>query len=92
MDTYSKLVEAIIQGQERIIGPLAVEQAKQVEGLQIDWAKHDIQLTGDKTLVVEHLVEQYQHLFGQTSVEVCREAAGPFLSELEATGVPQLLR
>jgi hypothetical protein len=92
MDAYSKLIEAIIQGQERIIGPLAVEQAQQVSGLEIDWSKHAINLKGDKIKVVERLVEQYEHLFGQTSVEVCREAASPFLSDLGPAGVPELLR
>ncbi len=92
MDAYSKLVEAIIQGQERIIGPLAVEQAQQVPGLEVDWQQHTVSVKGNKTEVVERLVEQYQHLFGQTSVEVCREAAGPFLGQLTPAGVPKLLR
>ena len=37
MDLFEQIVVKIIQQQEAIIGPIAVEQAKQVKKLKIDW-------------------------------------------------------
>lgn len=71
MDIYSQAAEKIIKEQEGIIGPVALEQARKVAGLKVDGA---IAIEGDKTEVLQHLVEQYEHLFGRASVEVCKEA------------------
>jgi hypothetical protein len=90
MDVYELAAEKIIHKQEDIIGPLALEQAKQVEGLALD-GDH-VSFTGNKVDILEQLVEQYRQLFGQTSVEVCKEAASAVLSQLHGEAVPQLLR
>ena len=92
MDTYAQIAQKIIEQQETIIGPVAIEQAKMVEGLQIDWDKHKVTVNGDKTKVIDRLVEQYRHLFGRTSVEVCKEAAAGLLSNFPPDRVPSLLR
>ena len=63
---------SIIREQEGIIGPVALEQARKVPGLKLDWPKHEVVLEGNKKEIVEKLVEQYEYLFGQASVEVCK--------------------
>ena len=90
MDVYERAAEKIIKEQEGIIGPLALEQARRVKGLEID--DHIVKFTGDKVRALESLVEQYRQLFGQTSVEVCREAARGFMSKLPPQEIPSLLR
>ncbi|MBA3758129.1 hypothetical protein H0X10_00660 [Candidatus Saccharibacteria bacterium] len=92
MDTYAKIAVEIISYQEAIIGPVAVEQAQFVDGLQLDWDKHEATISGDKMNVIDKLVEQYKNLFGQISVEVCKDAASKFLGELSATERPKLLQ
>ena len=92
MDPFSQAVEKIVRQQETIIGPLALEQAKRVQGLKIDLDKHEVSFSGNRTEALEHLVEQYQKLFGQASVQVCKEAARPVLSQLSPQEVPALLK
>jgi hypothetical protein len=93
MTLYAQIAQNIIQRQEAIIGPVAVEQAKRVHGLKLDWDNKDVAIDGDEVLVISELVEAYKELFGQMSVEVCREAAAPLLSQLP-TGkeLPEALR
>ncbi len=90
MDVYSKAAEKIIKEQEYIIGPLALEQASKADGLTVE--DHTVKITGDRIHALESLVEQYRELFGQTSVEVCKEATRAYFSNLPPQEVPSLLR
>jgi len=92
MDPLSEVVEKIVREQENVIGPLALEQARRVQGLKIDLDKRQVSFTGDRTHVLEHLVQQYQKLFGQASVQVCKDAARPMLDKLSPKEVPALLK
>jgi hypothetical protein len=91
MDVYSQIIEKIIEHQESIIGPVAVEQAEHIKGLKLDWSKKDVSVTGDGAHVIDELVEQYKVLFGQISVEVCKEAAGSLIDKLPADKQPKSL-
>lgn len=90
MDVYEQAAEKIIKQQENIIGPLALEQAQQVSGLKV--SDHKVSFSGNKVDALDRLVSQYRKLFGQTSVEVCREAAHSLLAKLPEQEVPSLLR
>ena len=92
MDIFAQLAERIIREQESIIGPIALEQASKVNGLTVNWPKHEIRLEGNKSNVIEKLVEQYQGLFGQASVEACKDAVKGIMSEVPKDQVPPLLR
>ncbi len=92
MDIYAKLTVKIIQEQENIIGPIALEQAQKVSGLSVNWSKHEVLLTGNEKEVVDHLVEQYEHLFGRASVEVCREAVKEMLADMPSGQRPETLK
>lgn len=93
MDTYAKIIVKIIQAQEAIIGPVAVERAQQVKGLKItDWSKTEVALSGSEEQVVDNLIDVYKELFGQISVEVSKEAAGSLTSQLPADHVPSELK
>jgi hypothetical protein len=92
MDILAQIVQKIIQEQEKIIGPIALEQAKQVEGLSIDWSTHEVKLIGDEKSVLENLVKKYQSLFGRASVEVCREAARLITNKISPNNLPDILK
>lgn len=92
MDIYAQIAEKIIEHQETIIGPVAIEQAKKVSGMTVDWGNHVITISGDQKTALDELVEQYKNLFGQISVEVSREAAAKPLAELTLEQRPESLR
>jgi hypothetical protein len=91
MDIYSELAQKIIKEQETIIGPVAIEQARKVDGLVVDEKVQNITFNGDKKVILENLVKQYQNLFGLTSVEVCREAVRGVISKASKDQIPQVL-
>ena len=92
MDIFAKIAEKIIREQEGIIGPVALEQAGKVPGLTLNWLKHEVVLVGDKKEIIEKLVEQYEHLFGQASVEVCKDAVKDIVSSIPQNQMPQFLQ
>lgn len=92
MDPFEQAAIKIIEEQQGIIGPLALEQAKQVKGLKIDWESKTVSFSGDKKAALDDLVEQYKEFFGQTSVEVCKDAVRSIMTGLPQAQVPDLLR
>ena len=89
MDIYSQLAEKNIKAQETIVGPLALEQAKKVNGLQL--TDSQIVISGDKKAILDNLVHQYEGLFGRASVQVCRDAAKGMLDQLPKDQIPPSL-
>lgn len=92
MDIFAQIAEKIIQEQEKIIGPIALEQARKVHGLSVDMGKHEIKFEGNQKEILENLVEQYKYLFGQASVEVCKEAARKILIGVSKENIPPSLQ
>lgn len=91
MDPVAQAVSKIIKEQQTIIGPIALDQAKKVVGLQIGEVD-DIKITGNKKEVLGNLVNQYAKLFGQASVEVCKEAFSSMADKIPASEVPDILK
>ncbi len=91
MDIFAQLAQRIISEQETIIGPIALEQAKKVQGLSIDWAKKEIKIDGNESQVIEKLVEQYKDFFGNASVDVCKEAVKNLIKSVPQNDIPPLL-
>lgn len=92
MDVYAQIATKIIEQQQTIIGPVAVEQAKAVSGLKVDWDKHQVTVSGNEQAVIDKLVDQYKELFGKISVEVCKEAAAKLISQLPDDERPASLK
>lgn len=91
MDPYVEAVSRIIKEQQSIIGPVALDQAKKVAGLEIG-GTDDIKITGNKKEVLGHLVDQYAKLFGKASVEVCKEAFSSVVDKIPSAEVPDILK
>lgn len=92
MDIFSQLAQNIIKQQETIIGPVALEQAQKVMGLKIDKSTNAVVVEGNKTQVLEQLIEKYRDLFGLASVEVCRDAVRTLLPKVPKEQIPPLLQ
>lgn len=91
MDTYTQIISRIIKEQQTIIGPIAMDQAKKVEGLQV-LSANDVKVVGSGKDVLTKLVNQYAKLFGKASVEVCKEAFEPYQDKIPSSGVPDILK
>ncbi len=91
MNILEQVAEKIIEEQEKIIGPIAFEQAKKVSGLSVDSQKHEVKIEGDQKEILQKLVEQYQHLFGRASVEVCRDAVKDLIKQAPSDKIPSLI-
>jgi hypothetical protein len=93
METYAQIAKKIIENQETIIGPVAIEQAEQVPELRINWPQHhEVVVRGDGVRAVDKLVERYKRLFGQVSVEVSKEAVHGMLAHMQPEQLPHTLR
>lgn len=91
MDPYVEAVSRIIKEQQSIIGPIALDQAKKVVGLQVSGAD-DVKITGNKKEVLSNLVDQYAKLFGGASIEVCKEAFASVSDKIASTDTPDILK
>lgn len=91
MDQFVLAISRIVKEQQSIIGPVALEQAKKVSGLQLV-DLDNIKIVGDKKQVLENLVKQYSKLFGQTSVEVCKEAFAASSDKIPQEQIPDILK
>jgi len=95
MNTLDQVASSIIKDQEKVIGPLAWDEAAQVTGLQIldrKTGKVEIVANSDHGKVIDDLVSQYVELFGRAAREACREAAAPLIAGLPAAEVPSSLK
>lgn len=91
-DLYGRIASTIIEQQETIIGPVAVEQAQKVADLSIDWSRHSVKVKGNAPQAIDELVRQYEHLFGKLSVDVCRDATAGLVAQLPAEKQPKMLK
>jgi hypothetical protein len=91
MEPVAQAASKIIKEQQAIIGPVALDQAKKVTGWAITSAD-DIKVTGDKKESLERLVKQFEKLFGQASVQVCKDAFRSFSEKIPASDIPDILK
>lgn len=91
MDKYKQIIVNIIKEQQHIIGPIAITQANKVQGLHIDDSSN-IQLEGDGKNIIQDLVERYSKLFGQASIQICKEAIEPLQGKIQPQDLPDILK
>ena len=92
MDIYAQIITKIIEQQESIIGPVALQQARQVNGITLDWDNHQVSINGDAKTIINQLIAQYKSLFGQIAVEVSKEVTVKFTAQLTESQVPDSLK
>ncbi|NDC22315.1 hypothetical protein EBZ57_03010 [bacterium] len=88
---FSEIAVKIIESQESIIGPIALQQAKKVSGLSLDWSHKKVDIKSNSPKVIDSLVNQYKVLFGDMAVETCRDVSRQLVSQLPANERPQTL-
>jgi len=89
---FSEIVVRIIESQENIIGPIALQQAKQVNGLDVDWQNKKVDIKNNSPKVVDALVNKYKDLFGDMAVQTCQDVARQLVTQLPPAEQPQTLK
>jgi|GEM_PF-327927 len=82
ISTFSQLAKRIIEEQERIVGPLAWQEARRVKGLNIDPETRAITFGQTPQTVIEHLLDHYETIFGRSAREACRGIVNQFIAQL----------
>ncbi|HSX05401.1 MAG TPA: hypothetical protein VLF69_02960 [Candidatus Saccharimonadales bacterium] len=91
-DVYAVMALSIIDEQEKLIGPVAYQQAATVPGLSVDKHAHTASIKGDELTVLNELIERYKEFFGNVAVDVCKEAVGNLKFSLPPDQLPAALR
>jgi hypothetical protein len=91
---FPQIALRIIKEQELVIGPLAWDEARKVEGLQvIDEKNGQINLqNGDSKNTINKLVAQYERIFGKASQAVCHDAVQDLIAGMSPDEVPESLK
>lgn len=91
-DVYAVMALSIIDEQEKLIGPIAYQQAATVHGLVVNKPAHTATINGDAPEVITELVEGYKKFFGNVAVDVCKEAIANLKSSIPPEQLPAILR
>ena len=91
INIYQQVVKRIIKEQEGIIGPLAIDQARKVAGIEV-LPDGQIKIVGNGKEVVKSLVNLYSDFFGQASIEVCKDAIRDMKGSIPAQDLPDVLK
>jgi hypothetical protein len=94
MGEITTVVQSIIMSQRDVMGPLALEQANTVSGILVEESgKVKITLKKDDSPkdLLGNLVKKYEQLFGQASIEVCKDAIRESGVKLDDKDVPDIL-
>lgn len=90
--TAVTIVSRIVKEQQTVMGPIALELAKNVKGLKISSLKN-IEITGNNEKeVIKELVKEYEKLFGHASIEVCKDAVRAIKPAIQEEEIPEILR
>ena len=91
-DSQIQVITKIITAQQAVMGPFANDLAHRVPGLRFDGIRVS-GVEGNFRDVLEKLVKQYSGIFGQSSVEVCKDVLSSMDSSFDRNAIPEdLLR
>jgi hypothetical protein len=82
----------IIREQTAIIGPLAQQLARNVQGIHLKNDDTVDVIEGDSVIVLHDLITTYSQLFGQASIEICKDAVHSISPPIPPEMLPEELR
>ena len=91
-EAINKLILEIIGRQASIMGLVAWDEAMKVPGLTIDMKNNNLSVEGDPKIVLGQLVGRYEGLFGNASLQICKDVARKFFSQLPQEQIPEILK
>ena len=91
-DTFMTLIKMIVSVHKELIGPYAIQVANRVPGLSISKDLATIDVQGEEKAITGELVQEYKKLFGNTSIELCKEAREDLLPSYPKENLPDILQ
>lgn len=91
MDKYSEVVFKIVREQEMVVGPLAIDLARNVNGLKVN-NRNEFSIEGDPKLALHELLMQYKKLFGELSLQVSKNALKDNIKNFQKGELPEILQ
>jgi hypothetical protein len=79
---YEKIIRILIDKLEKIIGPMAVEAAKSIDGIEIS-KDNKVVIKGEKKKVLHDLIANYENFLGPLGRVLAREEISQTLSKME---------
>ncbi len=91
LDSNTKIVTEIISAQRSVMGRFASDLAHKVPGIIFD-GETVVSVDGDTREVLKNLVNEYANLFGQSSIEVCKDVVTSLRGEVDENILPEELQ
>lgn len=91
-DIGNSLIKLIITVHKELVGAYAIREANKVEGLQVSENLETISTTGDVKNIANRLILLYKGLFGDNSIQFCKQARAELLPEISQDQLPELLK
>ena len=83
----------MVKEQALIVGPYAWETAGKAEGIHIAADHESITINnGNEGKVIDHLVGQFEYLFGTAAHKICRESVADMIKSMRAEDIPESLK
>ena len=73
MEKYTQAIEKIVIAQKQVIGPVAIQLAANVDGLEVDVNSEAVTLSGDPKQTMELLINAFASIFGEASIRLSVE-------------------
>ena len=86
------LIKMIVSVHKELIGPYAIQVANRVSGLSVSKDLATIDVQREEKVITGELVQEYKKLFGNTSIELCKEALQELLPNVTGEQLPEELR
>ena len=71
---------------------MAISEANKVTGLKVSPDLSAVSVTGESLKIITDLVHQYERLFGQASIEACKDSVKEVLPRISAKDIPDFLK
>lgn len=88
ISNFSQLAQRIIEEQERVVGPLAWEEAQQVKGISVDPTARTVTFSQAPRAAIDHLLQHYETIFGRAAREASRGIVKQFYARFPAEEQP----
>ena len=90
-EIYEKIVIAIVNQTNQIIGPVAIVQANNIKGLKVT-ATGEINIKGNPIKKIKQLIKAYEILIGPVAITIAKKGIQDILEKNPKLNFPEKLK